>query len=204
LSSQANIAALILAAGGSKRMGTPKQLLPWGGSTLLGHAVERASQLPCETVAVVLGANSEEIKEAIIDDTALIFEHTQWEDGLGTSIAWGIAQLLKSAPEMDGVLILLADQPLVTTGYLKSIIHEFKAGKQQIIATSYDEQKQGVPALFDAIYFNELTALKGDKGAKEILQKHIAQLQLFSAEGQLSDIDTLEDYRALYTANHQW
>jgi len=185
-------------------MGAPKQLLPWGDSTLLGHAVETASQLPCNKVAVVLGANSEEVKEAIMDDAILVFEHVQWEDGLGTSIAWGIGQLLKMTPEMDGVLILLADQPLVTPSYLKSIIHEFEAGKEQIIATSYNEKKQGVPALFDVIYFNELMALKGDKGAKEILQKHIAQVQLFSAEGQLSDIDTLEDYRTLYTANHQW
>lgn len=185
-------------------MGAPKQLLPWGNSTLLGHAVETALQLPCNTLAVVLGASSEEIKETIMGDAVLVFEHTHWKDGLGTSIAWGVTQLLELTPEIDGVLILLADQPLVTSDYLNAIITQFEPGKQQIIATSYDEQKQGVPALFDAAYLNELTTLKGDKGAKEILQKHLTKVQLLSAEGQLSDIDTLEDYRALYTANHQW
>ena len=204
MSSQANIAVLILAAGGSKRLGAPKQLLPWGDATLLGHAVDTALQLACGPTAVVLGANSEEIKETISDDTVLVLEHTRWEEGLGTSIAWGVSQLLQSTPEIEGVLILLADQPLVTPVYLNSIISEFKSGKEQIIATSYDQQKQGVPALFDASYFDELIALKGDKGAKEILQKHSDKVQLFSAEGQLADIDTLEEYRALYKANHQW
>jgi molybdenum cofactor cytidylyltransferase len=185
-------------------MGAPKQLLPWKDSTLLGHAVGTALQLQCDTVAVVLGANSEEIKETIMHDSVLVFEHALWDDGLGTSIAWGVSELLKTTSKIDGILILLADQPLVTLTYLQSIITEYESGKQQIIATSYDDQKQGVPTLFDTSYLDELTALTGDKGAKEILQKHKANVTLFSAEGQLSDIDTLEDYRSLYMANHQW
>lgn len=185
-------------------MGTPKQLLPWGDSTLLGHAVETALQLQCDKVAVVLGANSEEIKETVTQDRVVVFEHPQWEDGLGTSIAWGVTQLLATTSQIDGVLILLADQPLITTDYLRSLIREFEPSQQQIMATSYDAQKLGVPALFDQFYLNELTALKGDSGAKEILQKYKAKVTLFSAEGQLTDIDTLDDYRALYTANHQW
>ena len=204
MSSQANIAVLILAAGGSKRMGTPKQLLPWGDSTLLGHAVGTALQLRCDKVAVVLGANSEEIKETIIHDSVLVYEHAHWEDGLGTSIAWGVSQLLLSTPQIEGILILLGDQPMVSLGYLNSILAQFESGKQQIMATSYDDHKQGVPALFDASYFDKLTVLNGDKGAKDILQEYKADVTLFSAEGQLSDIDTLEDYRNLYTANHQW
>ena len=185
-------------------MGAPKQLLPWGSSTLLGHALDTALQLNCHKVAVVLGAYSEEIKETILEDSVLIFEHEHWKDGLGTSIAFGVSQLLASAIAMDGILILLADQPLVTPDYLNTIVAKFQSGNQQIIATTYDEQKQGVPVLFDATYLDELTALKGDKGANEILQKYKSELQLFSAEGELPDIDTLEDYRALYKASHQW
>ncbi|MEM7085315.1 MAG: nucleotidyltransferase family protein [Bacteroidota bacterium] len=199
-----NIAVLILAAGGSKRMGAPKQLLPWGDSTLLGHTVNIALQLPCNQVVVVLGAHAEEIKETILTDAVLVFEHERWEEGMGTSIAWGISRLIKSVPEIDGILILLADQPLVTPTYLNTIMASFSPGKQQIIATSYDGQKQGVPALFDAAYLDELLTLKGDKGAREILQKYKSKLELHSAAGQLSDIDTLDDYRALYAANHQW
>lgn len=185
-------------------MGAPKQLMPWGDSTLLGHAVDTAVQLPTDKVGVVLGANSEEIKETITHDRVVVFEHPQWEDGLGTSIAYGVTQLFVKTPQIDGVLILLADQPLISLGYLHSIIRGFELGKQQIIATSYDEKKQGVPALFDKFYLDELTKLKGDKGAKKILQKYSAKVTLHSAEGQLADIDTLDDYRTLYMANHQW
>ena len=194
---------MILAAGGSKRMGTPKQLLPWAGNTLLGHAVTKAKELTNDTILVILGAHSEEIKPTLAYAAVAVTVHKDWKKGLGTSIAWGVGQLVQRESQWDGILIMLADQPLITSDYLSSILNRYKAVEQPIIATTYSDQKLGVPALFDRCYFEELMQLTGDKGAKEIMQKHKDKLVLLHAEEMLADIDTLDDYRRLYMANHQ-
>jgi len=183
-------------------MGTPKQLLPWAGNTLLGHAVIKAKELANDTIMVVLGAHSEEIKPTLVNEAVVVTVHKDWEKGLGTSIAWGVTQLMQREALLDGVLIMLADQPLITSDYLSSILNRFKPEDQSIIATIYSDQKLGVPALFDRCYFEELKELTTDMGAKEIMHKYKEKVVLLYAEEMLADIDTLDDYRRLYAANH--
>ena len=197
-----NIAILILAAGDSTRMGSPKQLLKWKNTTLLGNAIETAQELKASKLTVVLGANYEDIKKKISQDQIEIIRNDNWKLGLGKSIAFGINHILKNDFELDGVFVMLADQPLIDATFLNSILDKFEVGKRQIIATSYKNGKQGVPVLFDKGYFEELSQLNDDNGAKRVLQKHSENVLVIKGDTMVSDIDSLEDYNRLYMANH--
>jgi molybdenum cofactor cytidylyltransferase len=196
-----NIAILILAAGESKRMGTPKQLLKWNNTTLLGHTIQTSEELNLKTF-VVLGANFETIKASFRHHDIQIIKNKNWKNGLGSSIAFGAKHIINFEPDIDALLIMLADQPLISSEYLSSMISEFKKGKNKIAASSYKDGKKGVPALFDKIYFKELTQVSNDKGAKLLIEKNIKNVVLLNAESVVSDIDTLEDYQQLYMNNH--
>lgn len=193
---------MILAAGASTRMGSPKQLLAWKHTTLLGYAIEQAQKLDSE-IFVVLGANLSKIKASIKPYPIHILNNKQWEKGLGSSIAFGVNYMLKNKLNFDAILIMLADQPLINENYLRTLIHEFSTKKSKIVASLYENDKQGVPVLFDKIYFDELSNLNDDKGAKALLKKHANNVSLVNAEAIVSDIDTLEEYQKLYDAIHK-
>lgn len=199
---QPQIAVLILAAGSSSRMGVPKQLLPWKGTFLLNNAINNAIQLKHAKTYVVLGANYEQIKSAIKRDDIEVIYNKQWKNGLGSSIAFGVNHI-KNQNQFDCVLIILADQPLIDTNYLSKLVGSFQIKKNQIIASNYGNKKVGVPALFDKSYLDELSNLDVDKGAKQIIEKHIESVNILYAEHLIADIDTKEDYEQLYKANHQ-
>jgi molybdenum cofactor cytidylyltransferase len=203
LNRKSNIAILILAAGGSTRMGSPKQLLKWKQTTLIGHTIATAQKLELSKTIIVLGANYNSIKTKIERYQVETLINKDWRSGLGNSIAFGVRSILECNLDLDGVLVILADQPLVDTAYLNSLIKAFEIGKRQIIASAYKENKQGVPVLFDKFYFKELSQLNDDKGAKAILQKYANKAIGMNAEGLVSDIDTLDDYKKLYNSNHQ-
>ena len=201
LNQQTNIAILILAAGNSTRMGEPKQLLKWKNSTLLGHAIQTTTKIPNTKTHVVLGANFDLIKTEI--KNAKIIYNLNWESGLGSSIAEGVKYLISTKINYKGVLVMLGDQPLVNSNYLKSLIDAFEVGKKRIVASEYGNNKLGVPALFDNIYFEELSQLNEDKGAQTIIKKNIDYVLTFQASHLISDIDTKEDYKKIYKVNHQ-
>ena len=198
-----NIAVIILAAGASTRIGTPKQLLKWKNTTLLGHAIITAKKLNTKDIIVILGNNYALIKSKINNSGIQILNNKNWKNGLGNSIAFGVNNILENKSNIDGILIMLSDQPLIDSEYLNSLINKFIIGKHQIIATSYKSGKQGVPVLFDRIYFNELSKLNDDKGAKAIIEKYIKNVLVINGEQIVSDIDTLENYKNLYNANHK-
>ncbi len=192
-----NIAVLILAAGRSSRMETPKQLLPWRKTTLLGHAIETTLELDIDQVFVVLGANSELIIPKIESYSIQMIKNTNWQNGLGTSIACGIKYIQK-LKYVNGVLIVLADQPLIDDEHLKELINAFKSGNS-IVTTSYRSNKEGVPAIFDRSYFNDLTKLTNDFGAKTVIKNNTT----FSVDGsnKIVDLDTKEEYKNLVKRN---
>ena len=196
-----NIAVLIPAAGASNRMGTPKQLLKWKNTTLLGNAISVAEKLQ-SPVIVVLGANLKKIKASINQYPIQVLKNRNWENGLGDSIAFGVNHIIENLPKVNAILIMLADQPLINTEYLNTLIDKYKIDEGQIIASSYKNRKQGVPVLFDKVYFEELSKLNDDKGAKMLLQKYAKKVSVINSESMVSDIDTLEDYKHLYIDNH--
>ncbi len=191
-----NIAIVILAAGASSRMGQAKQLLPWQDTTLLGNAIRNAKASHTNSVTVVLGANAEAIRNEISESQIAIVENLGWASGLGSSIACGTNFLIRKKNKPNGILVMLADQPLIDAAYLNAMMAAFNPQQEMIIATAYQD-RAGVPALFSKDYYKKLTKLDDDFGAKKIIdgdKKKVSILDL----GQITvDIDTKSDYKKL-------
>ncbi|MDT7830413.1 nucleotidyltransferase family protein [Pricia sp. S334] len=194
MNSPKNIAVLILAAGASSRMGLVKQLLPWKDTTLLGQTIQTATASDAASVTVVLGANAASIRNGIAKFEVGIVENSDWSAGLGSSIARGTDYLTDKDNKPDGILMMLADQPLIDTVYLNTMMVAFERGQRPIVATRY-ENRAGVPALFSASLFEELMALENDSGAKDIIEEH--DVLVLDSEGITVDIDTKSDYEKL-------
>lgn len=203
MKAKSNVVTLIMAAGNSSRFGSPKQLLKWKNSNLLQHAIETANESNVSKVFVVLGANYDQILEMIDTSSVEVVRNPSWKNGLGNSIAFGVNSVIQEVPKTEGILIMLADQPLIDSDYLNGMIDKFKEGKNQIISTTYKNNKQGVPVIFDKAFFNELIQLNNDDGAKQVIKKHMANVVAVKHDNNCVDIDTFEDYENLYLANHQ-
>lgn len=187
------VAILILAAGASSRMQTPKQLLKIGNQTLLELVLEKAKALASLPIYCVLGANADLIQEEISTENVAFIINKNHSKGLSTSIVAGINYLTKNAPFVDCLLILLADQPDVDLQYLENLVQLSAENPTQIIASKYPKNI-GVPAVFPKSFFSELQNLEGDFGAKEFLQQHKDQLICSNLTPSLIDLDTKEDY----------
>src|SRR5690606_28450568 len=141
------MSVLLLAAGNSSRMGgNTKQLLPWGDTTLLGHAIQEAKKVT-GSVLVLLGYHSEAIKQSI-GEQADILINPQWEKGMGSSISLGTKNLLKKDPLLKGILIMVGDQPFLDASHLGELLEKFQNHAAKIVGTSYGDGL-GVPTLFD-------------------------------------------------------
>ncbi|AZQ63402.1 nucleotidyltransferase family protein [Flammeovirga pectinis] len=188
------LAILIVAAGESKRLGRPKQLLKWKGETLLNHCIEKASAIDKSTTFLILGAYKKEIENSLKSKTIKVIDNQNWNEGLGSSIREGVYHIKQK--EYTDLLIVLSDLPLLSVSYLKSLITAFYSSSKKIAVTSYGNM-QGVPVLFNAQYFDALLQLKGDEGAKKILQKYKEDTLVLKSDVPYIDIDTEEAYSAL-------
>ena len=149
------IGLVLLAAGESRRMGTPNQLLPFEGKPLVRHAAQVAVASGCSPVVVVLGSSSQNIAPALEGLPVRAVTNSRWAEGMGTSIQAGLAAL---APEhLDGVVITLADQPFVNAAHLAHLIAAQRRSNRPIIASEYSGTA-GIPALFMRPVFDELNA----------------------------------------------
>ncbi|MBT8235830.1 MAG: nucleotidyltransferase family protein [Bacteroidia bacterium] len=188
------IKGLMLAAGSSSRMGTPKQLLPWGNATLIEHCISVAQQSKLDSILVVLGAEAKAILPSIEALNVDIIINREWASGMASTIRTGVDQLSSVNPP-DGILIMLADQPFIKTEELDAMIDAFDS-KDQIIASAYKE-RLGVPALFGAAHFDLLRSLSGDKGAGAVLNEKKDTIKTLPLPSDLTDIDTMERYISL-------
>jgi len=183
-------AIIILAAGGSLRMGLPKQLLQHRGKSLLRHSAETAlATLPFEVVAV-LGFEADRMKHEVDDLPLRIISNEGWQEGIASSIRAGIAKIPVT---VEASLMLLCDQPFVTSDLLLRLITAC-TDEKPIAATGY-EQTYGVPACFMRSLFAELLDLHGDAGAKRVIHRDQRRVTTVPFPEALIDIDTLEDYR---------
>jgi molybdenum cofactor cytidylyltransferase len=188
-------AILILAAGSSSRMGQPKQLLPWQGKTLVEHSVDEALTVS-SNVFVVLGAHLDRVQPLIQDRKVTLVENTNWEQGMGTSIARGIRELEKNEL-IESVLIMLVDQPFLNRNHLNCLFHEYENSKNSMVCTQYDK-KLGVPAVFHRSLFQKLKQLNNDFGARHLIAKRSGSVASVVPKQKVTDIDTQEKYNALY------
>lgn len=194
------IGGLLLAAGGSSRLGQPKQLLRFQGKTLLRRSAETLVATSCSPVVVVLGA-SIDVSLRELDGLELsIFENLDWQTGMSSSIRSGLASLLDLEPELDAVVITLCDQPLVTSEHLDSLITGFVCHGFPIFAARYGETT-GVPALFASRLFGDLLGLEGDKGARQIIRDRPNVVQTVDMAEAGIDIDSVGDYENLINAS---
>ena len=191
------VGAVILAAGASTRMGRPKQLLQFGGEAMLRRAASVAIEAGCRPVVVVVtGADAAASRKALRGLNVREAENQQWESGISSSVRVGIEALVTANPQIPAVVLMLCDQPFVTREIIAQLVAAHRETGRSIVASRYGGS-YGVPALFDKIHFAELTTLKGDAGAKRLIQKHLPKVHLLSfPEGEI-DIDTPEDLARL-------
>ncbi|MGY6649213.1 nucleotidyltransferase family protein [Wenyingzhuangia sp. IMCC45574] len=188
-------ALLVLAAGASKRMGSPKQLLPIKDQILLTVVVQQALQVCENDTYVVLGANFNTVSEHLKDFSSKILFNMNWDQGIGSSIAFGISEI-HSLQKYDQVVLLLADQPTVVAQDIQDLIKYHIQHINKITVTRC-KNYIGVPAVFDASFFEEMMQLSDDYGAKTIVKKHIDQVSLFKIDREIWDVDTQEDYQKI-------
>ena len=185
---------VILAAGNSSRMGTSKALLPWIKSTLIKELVDKYLQLNQEVI-VVSGSNHKALLNLQLQ-TSHIVENTNYEQGMGKSIAVGVNYVQSYFPKAKGIFILTVDQPFISLSHLQNMLAVFKSNT--IVVSSSEQGYRGIPSLFSATYFKELVALEDDRGAKPVCFKHKTQLQIVqTAHEDLDDMDTPEMYQKL-------
>jgi molybdenum cofactor cytidylyltransferase len=192
----ANIPQLLLAAGASSRMGTPKAILSWGLKTVIEHRLDILLQTK-QSVAVVLGADAHLIKPYLKNYEIPIFINKDWSKGLGNSIAFGVKEFQSLLTSADGLLLSLVDQPLIPLEHFNKMIHRYETQSNPIIVSHSKEGWMGVPVLFDRIYFSALENLTADDGGKKVMQQFPQNVYIIEGGDYLDDMDTPEVYHAL-------
>ncbi|MBK9151636.1 MAG: nucleotidyltransferase family protein [Saprospiraceae bacterium] len=192
--SRFNTAVIVLAAGQSERLGTPKQLLPVNGETLLSRICRIALNFNGSGVLVVLGAYASEVKEALVHLPVESVVNPDWKKGMGSSLSLGITQAILRWPEVDILTILLCDQPLVDSCILNLLLQKHLEGKKPLIASDYGHTI-GPPVLVHKSKFSLFTKFEGKEGAKKILLENRSDLDLISFPEGIIDIDTPEDWQ---------
>lgn len=186
------VAAIVLAAGGSSRLGTPKQLVLFRGEPLVRHAAAAATNAGARPVIVVLGAVMERVRAAVHGLEGVVsVVNEQWREGMATSLAAGVREAVRLDADCEGVLITVADQPLVDHGALRRLLDAFGSANR-IVASAYSETV-GVPAMIGREHFDHLLALRGDAGAGRWLRTTAAPVHRVRLSDAAIDIDSAED-----------
>ncbi len=191
------VTGLVLAAGGSKRLGAPKQLLPYKGRTLLDHVLDTARACDFDQLVCVIGGSAQEIRGRVDLRNAEVVVPDHFGEGCSSSIA---AALSAVDPRTDVLVLMLGDQPGVTAEIVSALL----AGRADapLAACAY-ENGRGHPLAFAKTTFDELKALHGDKGVWKLLDRAGNAVVDVPVAGPIPrDIDTQEDYRAIL-AEHQ-
>lgn len=196
VSDSSHIHVVVLAAGASTRFGSAKQLVRVNGRPLLHTVVSRAVELAGHSVTVVLGANAGELAPLLKHTPASIAMNRDWSEGMASSIRVGVGHAPSSA---DAIMIVLADQAAVSTEDLRRLAGAWRRNPGGIAVAQYAGQV-GVPAVFPRWCFRELFELRGDRGAQQLLQRHVDRLTRLPMPSAELDIDRPEDLLALEAA----
>lgn len=190
-------AAVILAAGPSRRMGKPKQLLELAGQSLLRRAASTALSSSCKPVIVVLGTHADQLRRDLTGLDVLVEENPKWIDGIGSSVRCGI-EAVRRHRAVDSAVVMLCDQPLVTPQLLDELVATHRRTGSPIVACEYADTV-GVPALFSRALFDELTSIGDDTGAKQVIARHADEVVRVPFPAAAFDIDTPDDFARAQT-----
>ena len=190
------VAGLVLAAGGSRRLGRPKQLLPFGDATLLDHTVATARECGFEQLIVALGGSADDVRATVDLSGAEVVVNEHFGDGCSSSIAAAIGVVDARA---DTLVLLLGDQPGVTPATVRGLVAG--RGHAELAVCRYDDGR-GHPFAFGREIFAELALLHGDKAVWKLLDRRGEDVAEVAVPGPVPlDVDTWEDYEAVLAAS---
>jgi molybdenum cofactor cytidylyltransferase len=190
------VTGLVLAAGGSRRLGAPKQLLPYRGTSLLGHVLDTARASGFDQLLVALGGSAAEVRRAVDLGDADVVENQDYGAGCSSSIAAALAAL---DPRCELLILMLGDQPGVSATTVAAL--EAGCGPETRLAACRYDDGRGHPLAFGREAFAELAALHGDKGVWKLLDRRADEVVEVRVPGPIPrDVDTREDYEAVLAA----
>lgn len=194
LESQRRIAAIVLAAGLSSRMGKMKVLLPWEGNRpIIRVIVDRLKRLRLDDLVVVTGHLADQVRIAVQDEPARVIHNKEYREGdMLSSLKAGLRGL---GPEIAAAMIVLGDQPTIDNKVVLQVMNAYAEGRGTIIAPSY-KQRRGHPILIDRMYWSEILDLPTGGAPRDVINAHADQIYYVNVETDsvLHDIDTPEDY----------
>jgi len=183
------IAGVVLAAGASSRLGSPKQLVQVHGRTLLMHAADCCARGGCARVSVVLGAALDTIVPTLTGLSIRVVANEGWREGIASSIRAGVSALPE---EVEAVVLATCDQPLLEPDVVRRLIAGFDGAPARMVACEY-AGTLGVPALFGRGRFEELLELRGDSGARQLLRRNLESVVRLPWPGGAFDVDLPTD-----------
>lgn len=164
------VAALVLAAGGSSRLGRPKQLERWGDTTLLGHVVRQTRRYPVDEIWVVLGAEAELVLAGVDLDDCGVVENPEWSEGIASSLRVGLDALIQRS-RVEAALIVIGDQPTIDADVVEDIVRSGVKGRKPVVIPKY-RYTWGNPIYVDRSLWPRLMSLEGDEGAQRLFKAH--------------------------------
>jgi molybdenum cofactor cytidylyltransferase len=186
------IAAMILAAGESKRMGEPKLLLPFGKKTIIETVIDSVIKSGVDEILVVLGSSAEKIEKKIKDFPLRKTVNPDYKQGMLSSVQWGFKVL---SDEIQGVLVCLGDQPSISAVVIDKIIDAYKQTGKGIVVPTY-KRRRGHPVLIGIKYLEEIKNLSPDVGLRGVVYNHPEDTHEVEVDtvSILRDIDNPDDY----------
>ena len=188
-----NTGIIILAAGRSSRFGKTKQLLSFNGKTLLQHVIEEATKAGAGPIVVITGSNAGEVSASITDKRINIVFNKDWSEGMASGIVIGVTKINELDSSIEKIIIAVCDQPFVTAAIFEQLDQLQKESGKHIVASAYSNTV-GTPVLFTRKYFDQLLGLKGDTGAKKILETYRDDVTTIDFPQGNIDIDTQKDF----------
>ncbi|HEY6654705.1 MAG TPA: nucleotidyltransferase family protein [Solirubrobacterales bacterium] len=187
------VTGLVLAAGGSRRLGEPKQLLPYGSGTLLDHSLETARASGFDQLIVAIGGGSGEVRSRVDLSEAQVVENPDFGEGCSSSIAAGLSAL---DPRAELLVLMLGDQPGVTPATVRALIAG--CGEGTVLAACLYDDGRGHPLAFGRGAFDDLRELHGDKAVWKLIERRADEVGEIRVSGPIPrDIDTRADYEAV-------